>query len=258
MNFLKGDIDHLGETLNESVGKGVGELQKGLDRNIQTASRELSTNIAQIADRWDRSIVNVESGLKSAVENASEALGQNIKSLSDEINRHRNLTKEDVTALIDYACGKIDATLDRRVREVTEQVSALIDVKVSALRTNLSEAAVEQKRVFLRNALIAVGSALAVAGFSIATKRFSNTPLDALAIYRIVFGAFAAGGTVSFGYRFFTRYRKQDKTRRDLVKVLSGDAHVFSPKGLFAHLGLLVLGGALWLVLALRPEWFGL
>jgi hypothetical protein len=258
MNFLKGDIDHLGETLNATVEKGAVELQKGLDKNIRTASLELSTNIGQIADRLDQTVLNVESGLKSAVENASSALSQNIKSLSEEVNRHRNLTKEDITKLIDYTCEKFDATIDRRLQETTARISVLVDEKVTTMRKNLSEAALEQKRVFVRNTLIALGSAIGIALLSIAAQRHFNTSVDTLSVFRLVLGALATAGTISFGYRVFMRYQTRNKTERDITTVLLGDAGIFSPKGLLFHLIFLLVGTGLWLILLLKPEWFGI
>jgi Fe2+ transport system protein B len=258
MNFLKGDIDHLGETLNATVEKGAAELQKGLDKNIKSASLELSANIEKIADRLDQTVLNVEASVKSAVEDASSALGQNIKNLSEEVNKHRNLTKDDITKLIDYACEKFDATIDRRLQETTARISTLVDEKVTTMRKNLSEAALEQKRTFIRNTLVALGSAIGIALISLAAKRFLNTPFDILSVFRIVLGALAAGGIISLGYRVFIRYQKQNQTKRDITTVLLGDAGIFSPKGLLFHLIFLLLGAILWLILALRPEWLGI
>ena len=258
MNFLKGDIDHLGDTLNSTVEKGAVELQKGLDKNIKAASLELSANIWQIADRLDQTVLNVESGLKSAVENASSALGQNIKSLSEEVNKHRNLTKEDITKLIDYACEKFDATIDRRLQETTARISTLVDEKVATMRKNLSEAAFEQKRVFVRNTLVALGSAIGVGLISIAAKRYLNTPFDGLSVFRIVLGALAVGGIISFVYRIVIRYQKKSEAERNISTILLGDSGIFSPKGLLFHLVFLFIGVVLWLLLAFKPEWFGL
>ncbi|MDR3228819.1 MAG: hypothetical protein LBT53_05345 [Puniceicoccales bacterium] len=235
MNFLKGDIDHLGKTLTETVEKGADEMRKGLDHAVQAA----------------------QEGLRAAVHDASEALGQNINRLSEEVNKHRNLTKDDVTVLIDYACDRLDATVDKRIKEVLAQVSLMVDEKVTAARTGLSAAAAEQKRVFVRNMLVAIAGAVGVGLVSVAARRLSGTDFDTLAVFRIIFGALAAGGTVSFVYRVLARYLRMGKTERDLLRVVVGDARVLNPRGVLLHLLCLLVGLAFWTVLALKPEWLG-
>jgi hypothetical protein len=256
-NWLKDEIADLGDTLDRSIKTGTSELQKKLDLNINTASRELSANVDRIGARFDVTVAKAEEGLKATVETASLALEKNIRILSSEIHAQRSLTKEDVIHLIDYANQKFDQTIERRVIEIKSQTSALIDDKLTSIRKSLSEAAAEQKKVFLRNAAIAVGSAIIVAIVSISSKKLSNSPLDALTVFRIVLGMFAAGGAASLLYRVFLRYKTKSEVERDAIKIIISDVRMLNPKGFAFQAAILLLAISLWIVLSIKPELLG-
>jgi len=260
--ILKNDIDHLGETLTATVKEGVADLQVGLEANIKHASAELSGNITRIADRLDTALDKAEQGLKSSVETASNALGENIRALSDAVTNHRNLAAGNIKELIDYAAERFDKTIEHRLAETVSTISKVVDEKVATMRRELAAAAGEQKRTWLRNILISLGATLVVAAIAITIKAASpkaaGEEFDLLMVFRVAIGAFAVAGTVSFVWRVVTRWRRLNPAERDLSTLLAGDTGVFSPRGVLAHLVLLVAGAALWAVLALKPEWLGL
>ncbi|MDR1816821.1 MAG: hypothetical protein LBR07_01265 [Puniceicoccales bacterium] len=262
MKFFEGDIDHLGETLNETVKKGVVDLQAGLAENIRLASGELRENIAQIGDRLDTALDKAEQGLKSSVESASTALGENIRALSDAVTDHRNLASDNIKSLIDYAAERFDKTIEHRLGETVATISKVVDEKVATMRRELADAAREQKRTWLRNILISLGATLFVAAIAVTIKAASpkgaGDAFDLLLVFRVAIGAFAVAGTVSFVWRVVMRWLRLNPAQRDLSSVLAGDTGVFSPRGVLAHLALLVAGAALWAVLVLKPEWLGL
>jgi len=257
MNFLKDEIEDLGKTLDRSIKTGTAELQKKLDNNIQTASAELAVNVDRIGIRFDVTVAKAEEGLKSTVQTASAELEKNIRILSSEIHAHRSITKEDVIQLIDYATDKFDAAIEKRVLEIKAQASSLIDDKLASIRKGLSEAAAEQKKVFLRNASIAVGSAIIVALVSITSKKFSNSPFDALTVFRIIFGMFAAGGAASLVYRIFLRYKTKSELERDAIKVIISDVRMLNPKGFAFQAAVLLVAVTIWLILTIKPGLLG-
>lgn len=253
-NWLKDEIADLGDTLDRSIKTGASELQKKLDLNINTASRELSANVDRIGARFDVTVAKAEESLKATVETASIALEKNIRILSSEIHAQRSLTKDDVMQLIDYASQKFDQTIEQRVLEIKSQTSGLIDEKVASIRKSLSEAAAEQKKVFLRNAAIAVGSAIVVAVVSISSKKLSNSSFDAVTVFRIVLGMFAAGGAASLIYRLCIRYATRSPDEQNLIKVVLADVRVLNPKGFLAHTAFLIIIITIWVMLGFFPE----
>jgi hypothetical protein len=259
--ILKNDIDHLGETLTVTVKEGVGELQVGLAENIRFASTELSGNITRIADRLDAALDKAEKGLKSSVETASNALGENIRALSDAVTNHRNLAAGNIKELIDYAADRFDKTIEHRLAETVATISNVVDEKVATMRRELADAAREQKRTWLRNILISLGATLVVAAIAVTIKaaspKHAGDEFDLLMVFRVAVGAFALAGTVSFIWRVVTRWLRLNPAERDFGMLLAGDTGVFSPRGVLAHLALLILGAALWAVLVLKPDLLG-
>jgi hypothetical protein len=258
MNLLKEEIADLGKTLDRAVANGSSELQQKLDASIELASREVATNVDRIGSRLDQSIARAETGLKASIAEASQELQKNIRVVSEELHSHRVLTKDEIKGLIDYACMKMDATIENRVAEIRTQTSALIDEKVSGLRRSLTEAALEQKRAFVRNAYIAVGSATFVAAVSIASKKLTASPFDALAVYRIVLGVLVVGTATSLAFRLIKKFQERSEAERDLVKVVIHDIGMINPRGVGVHLVLLFVCIVLWLMLLLQPESLGL
>ena len=214
--------------------------------------------MVDLGARLDSAVAKAEAGLKASILTASEEVQKNIKIASDELHTHRGLTKDEVKTLVDYACTKFDETIEKRVAEIRSQTSALIDEKVSGLRKSLSEAAQEQKKAFVRNATIAVGSAMAVALLSIVSKRLSASPFDALAVFRIVLGMLAVGGAASLAFRLFRRYRKRSDEERNLIKVVVHDVGIIRPRGVGFHLVVLLVVTLLWLLLIVNPTVIGL
>ncbi len=141
--------------------------------------------------------------------------------------------------------------------EIKSQASILIDDKLASFRKSLSEAAAEQKRVSMRNAAVAVGSAIVVALVSITSKKMSNSPFDALTVFRIVLGMFAAGGAASLLYRLFLRYKTKSELERDAIKVIISEVRMLNPKGFAFQAAVLLVALTTWLILALKPELLG-
>lgn len=211
----------------------------------------LAPSIEQFGNRMDTTAAKT-------VAEASVQAEKNILLLSSELGDHRKEFEASGRRLIEYAHQCFDASVEKHVAAIKAQTSALIDEKVSAMRKSLSEAAEEQKRVFLRNASIAVGSAVIVAFISIVAKNVSNTPLDALSVFRIVLGMFAAGSAASLLYRLFLRYKTKSAMERDTIKVVLSDVAVLSPRGVRFHAVVLLVVTAFWLLLLMNPGVLGL
>ncbi len=254
---LKVRLDANIENASKEIAANVDRIGARFDGNIQTASSEMAANIERIGDRFDSSVGRAEEGLKSAISVASEEFEKNVRIISEELHLQRELADEKAKALIDYAMKQLDATIEKRVAAIHAQTSSLIDEKVAGLRKSLSEAAQEQKEAFVRNASIAVGSALLVAVASVISKKISNSPIDALTVFRIVLGMLTIGGAASLAFRIFRRYRSRSSVEKDVIKLVIHDVGIIHPRGVGFHVGVLILAGGIWLLLTLQPTLFG-
>src|SRR5437870_2571215 len=125
-----------------------------------------------LGDRLDQAVLLAGKQLNDVVERASTQLDERIQQISDEIHNQRNLTRSDIEQLIDYATANIGTVLDQRIEKLRAETSAVISDKIEQIRKELSEAASEQKRNTLRNAMIAIGASIMVGVVSLYYKKY--------------------------------------------------------------------------------------
>ncbi|WP_172202761.1 hypothetical protein [Niveibacterium sp. COAC-50] len=192
--------------------------------------------------------------VEKSIENASQQIQQHIDSIGTEVSKQRSLTRHDVEQLIDYAAEKFGEAVDRRIEKAKVETAALITDKLNEVRSQLSDAAMEQKQTALRNATVGVVAAIAIGFFSLIYKRALHGELDLLAIFRTTVLAIACGHGVWIIIRAVTEYRNYSRQKKNLL--LAGGQYfgVFNARGMLGHIVVLVAMISTWVILNYWPD----
>jgi hypothetical protein len=181
---------------------------------------------------------------KDEIDHVGDRLEKAIEEVGRELTTQRSLTKDDLEHLIRYAADQFGAALDARIDKARNETSELINTKLTHLREQLSEAAIEQKRVAIRNASVAVGASILVGIISLYYKKSLHGDIDLFDIFRSTLLALASGYVAWIVFRYGQAYFLSSKFKRNAVVAGLRYAEVLKPKGAFGHLvvfGLLLL-----------------
>lgn len=189
-----------------------------------------------------------------SIQKASAEIQSHIDGVGAELNKQRTLTKSDVQDLIDYAGNRFGAVIDERVSKARAEIASLITEKVSELRLELTEAASEQKRTAIRNALIAISSAIVIGLLSLGYRKILHGDIDLLTVFRAVLAAAAFGHIVWIGQRYLSRYLSMNRTQKSVFLAGSQYLGAFRPKGAAGHLVVFILLVAAWIALNFWPQ----
>lgn len=190
---------------------------------------------------------------KEEIDHVGDRLETAIEKAGHEISTQRALTKEDLEHLIRYAAEQFGAALDERIDKARHETSELITAKVVQLREQLTEAASEQKRVAVRNALVAVGASILVGIVSLIYKKYFHGDLELIDVFRSLLLALASGYAAWILFRYVHAYFQAPQFRRNAVVIGLRYFDVLRPKGALGHLiifGFIVL---LWAALNYYP-----
>lgn len=194
--------------------------------------------INQIGDTIDKSI-----------KTASEEIQTHVDKVGAMLNEQRSITKNDLENLIDYAAARLGESIDTRVKSAKNEIAALVTEKVQEVRLELTSAANEQKRTALRNASVAMASAMAIGLLSMVYRKYLHGEIDLMFVFRATLAALATGHIVWLVQRHLTRYMNLNKAQRNLLVVGTQYLGILRPKGALGHVLLLVLLLACWVVL---------
>lgn len=199
-----------------------------------------------LGDRLDQAVLLAGKQLNDVVERASTQLDERIQQVSDEIHDQRKLTKTDIEQLIDYATANIGEVLDQRIEKLRAETSAVISDKIEQIRKELSEAASEQKRNTLRNAMIAIGASIVVGMVSLYYKKYLGGDIDLIDIFRSVLLALTVGYVLWLVFKQVGAYFQASRLKRNAVMVSLKYFDVLRPRGaIWQVLGLVAIV-ALW------------
>ncbi|MEC5385743.1 hypothetical protein VVD49_08410 [Uliginosibacterium sp. H3] len=207
-----------------------------------------------VANWFKEEIAQFGETVDSSIQKASTQIQTHIDTIGEELNKQRSLTKADVESLIDYAALKFGTVLDERVEKAKTEFAALVTEKVAEVRTQLSEAADEQKKMAVRNATVAVGAALLIGILSLAYRKVLHGEVDLLTIFRISLLAMACGQLVWLAQRYLIRFMNLNRTRKNMFIVGSQYIGVLSPKGALSQLLAFLVIALLWLVVSFWPQ----
>lgn len=169
--------------------------------------------------------------INKAVEKAGQQIQTNINLLSTEIHDQRQLTRDDLIALVDYAATKIGTTIDQRLLAVKLEATSFVTERVEHLKKELENAAIKSRRMLYMNLAISMGSALAMAIIGIVYKKISIGELDLFAVFRVLLLS-AATGTIMFaGLKSFHNWLALNKAKKNAATVVINHISVFRPNG---------------------------
>jgi hypothetical protein len=169
--------------------------------------------------------------INKAVEKAGQQIQTNINLLSTEIHDQRQLTRDDLIALVDYAAEKIGTTIDQRLLAVKLEATCFVTERVEHLKKELEDAAIKSRRTLYMNLAISMGSALAMAIIGIVYKKISIGELDLFAVFRVLLLS-AATGTIMFaGLKSFHNWLALNKAKKNAATVVINHISVFRPNG---------------------------
>lgn len=206
---------------------------------------------------FERTINHAKEGLKEVVlltgqqlderiQLASAELNETIRQASAEIHEQRKLTKEDIEGLVDYAALKFGETLDSRIEKLRLEASTLVTQKISQVRTELTEAANEQKRVAIRNAGVAVCASLLVGMVSLFYRRYLHGDIDLIDVFRSAMLAMAVGYALWLIFKHVGTYLQASRFKRNAVIAGLGYFDALRPKGAVGQVFILSLIVAIW------------
>lgn len=190
----------------------------------------------------------------ASIQKASAEIQRHIDKVGDDLNQQRTLTKSDVKELIDYAAASFGEAIDARVQTAKVEIASLVSEKVSEVRKELTAAANEQKQSAVRNATIAIGTAVAIGVLSVGYRKYLHGEIDLLFVFRATLGALAAGHVVWIAQRYISRYVGLNKTQRSLVITGAQFFGALRPKGVIGHLLVLSIIAICWLTLNFWAE----
>ena len=201
-----------------------------------------------LGDRMDQSVILAGKQLNDVVERASAQLDARIQQIGDEIHDQRQLTKTDIEGLIDYAAERFGEALDKRIEKLRDETSNMITDKIEQVRKELTEAASEQKRGALRNAMVAIGASIVVGILSLYYKKYLGGDINLFDIFRSTLLALTVGYALWLIIKQISSYIQSSRLKRNALVVSMRYFEVLRPKGaLWQLLGFLLVAG-LWIV----------
>lgn len=202
-----------------------------------------------LANWFKEEIAHFGTTVDSSIQKASIEIQTHIDRIGATINAQRALTAHDIEKLIDYAADAFGDSIDKRVAAAKEQIAELVTEKIGEVRAELTAAANEQKRTAVRNASIAITSAIGIGVLSLGYRQFLHGEIDLMFVFRAVLGALAVGHLVWVVQHYVARYVELNRTQRSILMASARYVGILRPKGAWGHLLVLAL---------LLMAWFGL
>lgn len=205
--------------------------------------------------------------LREAVLDASREVDVKLDKISAELHSQRQFTKDDVKELVDYAAGKLGATIDDRVRVMKEEITGLVQERVEYLKSEVDNFFIQrqqdlarERRRLIANILIAVAASVVMGALSLTYHRALLGGMDIYGLFRVVFLSLTGGYAVYLLVKLVRRYRSMSEHKKDLVFLAMKYWGVLRPESVFGHVLLILILLALYAVLFFPLEiaqWIG-
>ena len=184
---------------------------------------------------------------ENAVKLAGQQLNETVTQISTELHEQRKLTKEDIQGLVDYAALKFGETLDSRIEKGRSELSQLVSQKIAQVRSELTEAANEQKRVAIRNASVAVGTSFLVGLVSLFYRKFLHGEIELMDVFRSSMLAMAVGYFLWLLFKHAGTYFQSTRFKRNAIITGIGYLNILRPKGAIGQIFILALIVFVWI-----------
>lgn len=178
---------------------------------------------------------------EGAVKLAGQQLNETVQQISAELHEQRKFTKDDIRELVDYAADRFGESLDQRIEKLRIESSLLVSQKIAQVRTELTEAANEQKRVAVRNATVAVGASFLVGLVSLFYRKYLHGDIDLMDVFRSTMLAMAVGYMMWLLFKHAGAYLQSSRFKRNAVITGLGYLDVLRPKGVIGQVVILAL-----------------
>lgn len=191
-------------------------------------------------------LAHAEQVIANSIALASTEIKQNILTVGEELANQRTLTKEELERLIVFASTTFANVLDERIEKAKKETAALITEKLAEVRNEMAETATIQKKSAVRNAAVAIFSAVIVAIVSLLYKKTAGGGLDIYSTFRATLLALVAGHGIWLLARYVSNYLNASKLKQDAVFYAAQFVGIFRIKGLGGHLLVILLMAAIW------------
>ena len=207
-----------------------------------------------MANWFKEEITQFGETVDGSIQNASNKIQEHMDAVGTKLNEQRSLTKSDVESLIDYAAQKFGSAIDERIEKAKTETALLVSEKINEMRVQLTDATNEQKRVALRNAMVAILAAIIVGAVSLIYRRLFHGELDLLTVFRAIVLALACGQGIWLLTKFITGYLQANQNKKNLILVGGQYLGAFRVKGAIGHMLLFIAVLAFWTVLNFWPQ----
>jgi len=207
-----------------------------------------------VANWFKEEIAHFGETVDDSIQNASIKIQEHIEAVGAKLNEQRSLTKSDVESLIDYAAQKFGSAIDERIEKAKSETALLVSEKINEMRVQLTDATNEQKRVALRNAMVAILAAIIVGAVSLIYRRLFHGELDLLTVFRAILLALACGQGIWLLTKYITGYLQANQNKKNLILVGGQYLGAFKVKGAIGHMLLFIAVIAFWTVLNFWPQ----
>lgn len=207
-----------------------------------------------MANFFKEEIAQFGETVDGSIQKASKQIQVHIDSIGKELNNQRALTKADIEALIDYSAEKFGKAIDQRISTAKLEIATLVTEKVAEVRTQLSQAADEQKQTAVRNATVAVCAAVTIGIISLIYQRYFHGQTNLLTVFRVAIAAIGCGHAIWLSQKYVANYILLPKSKRNMLIIGAQYFGVLKPKGALGHIFLLLFFAALWALLNFWQE----
>lgn len=122
----------------------LAQIEKSIKRSVDT----------DINPMLERAIGQAGRELNEVVEKAGDRIESNIRLLSKEIHDQRQLSRDDLKELLDYAAEKIGKTIDDRVAQAKHEATHFVTERIEHLKTELEDASKRSRKTLYANIAI--------------------------------------------------------------------------------------------------------
>lgn len=143
---------------------------------------------------------------KEEINQIGDKLDLAIQKASSELDQQRRMTSAELKDLIEFASQKFGETLDVRIEKAKHETGDLVSAKLQEFRTQLADAADQQKKATLRNVTVGVCGAVIVSLISLITRSDGGMGVSAVDIYRASLAAIAGGYLFATVFKFLKKY----------------------------------------------------
>lgn len=173
---------------------------------------------------------------KDEIEDIGNKIENAIKQASNELHTQRSLTSAEFRDLIEFASQKFGEAIDLRIEKARHEASDLVTAKLKELRTQLADAAIQQKKATLRNVTVGVCGAVIVSVISLVTKSDEAIGISAIDFYRASLAAIAGGYVFATAFKFAKKYLESPEIKKNSVVAGAAYIDLLKPTALGPHL----------------------